>query len=78
MMPDPIRILEALVLDDSGSRLFDAIEHRPQCPRFRIDDRVFDPRLVLERIGSRHPIALNDVNVGAVKVSSLVQPKLIC
>jgi hypothetical protein len=39
--------------------------------------QVLDPRLIFERVRTRHPVTLNDVNVGAVKVSGLVEPKLV-
>ena len=76
-MPHAVRVLETLVLDDARSRLLHAIEHGPQRPRSRVDDRIFDPRLVLERVGSGQAIALDDVNVGAVEVARLIQPRLI-
>src|ERR1051325_4966102 len=77
MMPNAIGVLEAVVLDDSGSRILDALENGSERPWFRIDDRIFDPRLVLDRIGASHPVAFHDMDLSAVKVSSLVQPKLI-
>ena len=77
MMPNAVRVLQAFVLDDPRSRLLDAIENGPERPRPRVDDRVFDPRLVLDRVGSSHPVALDDVDLGAVEVAGAVQPRLI-
>ena len=39
-MPNAIRVLEAFVFDDAGSRFFDAIQDCAERPRFRVDDRI--------------------------------------
>src|SRR5690242_3675078 len=74
MMPDALCVLQALVLDDASSRLLHAIENGPQRPGSEIDDGVFNPRFVLECVGSSHVIALDDMNVRAVEVACLIQP----
>jgi hypothetical protein len=51
MVSNAVCVLETLVLDHARSRLLHAIERGPQCPRSRKDDWVFDPCLVLERVG---------------------------
>src|SRR5678816_4725148 len=77
MMTNAIRVLEAFVLDDPGSRFLDAIQNGAERPCLRVDDRVFNPCRVLDRIRPGHPVTFDDVNLVAVKVSSLIQPKLI-
>jgi len=76
-MPNAIRVLEAFVFDDAGSRFLNAIEDGAERPRFRVDDRILNPCHVLDGIRSGHPVTFDDVNLIAVKVSSLVQPDLI-
>src|SRR6185503_15795495 len=68
-----VRVLQALVLDDPGSALLYALQDRPQSPRSRIDERVFDSRFVLDRVGPGHAIALDYANFGAVEVAGALQ-----
>src|ERR1700680_4383792 len=75
-MPYAIRVLQAFVFDDPRTWLL-AMQNGPERPRSRIDDRVFDLRLVLEGIGPGHPVALDDVDLGAVEVPRAVQPQLV-
>ena len=77
MASNAVRILQTLVLDDARSRLLYPIEHGPERPWLHVDDRVLDPRLVLERVGSGRVIALDDMNLGAMEVAGLIQPRLI-
>jgi hypothetical protein len=77
MMPNAIRVLEAFVFDDAGPGFLDAIQNGSERPRFRVDDWVLNPCDVLEGIRSGHSVTFNDVNLIAVKVSSLVEPDLI-
>ena len=76
-MPNTIFVLEAFIFDDSGSRFLNAMENGAERPWSRVHDRIFDSRLVLDCVRDSHPVAVHDVNLGAVKVSGLVQPKLI-
>ena len=76
-MPNAIRVLEAFVLDDPGSGFLDAVQNGSERPWFGVDRRVFDPCFVLDRIGTGHPVTFHDVDLIAVKVSCLVEPKMI-
>src|SRR5437667_5849738 len=77
MVPNAVRVLQAFVLDEPGSWFLDAIQNSSERPWFRVHRRIFDPCFVLDRIGAGHPIAFNDADLSTVKVSCLVEPKLI-
>src|SRR4029079_12479140 len=59
------------------ARRFDAIQNSPERPWLRVDDGVFNPCFVLDRIRAGHAVAFHDVDFAAVKGSRLIEPNLI-
>src|SRR5687768_3112559 len=65
------------VIEDPDVRFLPAVQHHTHLPWPGEDFQVFDRDFVVDVVGTRHRIALNQMQRLAVKIAGAIEPRLV-